>query len=206
LNDLPVQLGSFTARLQGANRVRLDWVTVSETNNYGFEVQKSFGSPVAYQTIPNSFIPGNGTTLEPHQYSFIDVITENGTWYYRLKQIDLDGTINCTEPVSVNTVTGVQENRVPTKFAVAQNYPNPFNPSTTIRYELPQDAHVALVISDVLGREVATLVNETKGAGFYAAEWNAATVASGIYFARFTVMDGAGAVKYSKINKLMLMK
>ncbi len=206
LNELPIQLGSFTARLQSENRVRLDWVTVSETNNYGFEVQKAFGSANNYQTIPNSFIPGNGTTLEPHHYSFIDVITENGAWYYRLKQIDLDGTVSYTEPVLVSSVTGVSGSRLPTKFAVTQNYPNPFNPSTTIRYELPQDAHVSLVISDVLGREITTLVNETKSAGYYAAEWNALSAASGIYFARFTVMDATGAVKYAKINKLLLMK
>jgi len=95
---------------------------------------------------------------------------------------------------------------VPASYALSQNYPNPFNPNTTIRYDLPEDSHVSLVVYDVLGRKVAEVINEVQGAGFKSVTWDASAVASGVYFARFTAMGANGSVKLSKTMKLVLAK
>lgn len=202
---VPIQMSSFSATPLPNGHVRLNWRTISETNNYGFEVQRK-ASDGEFVTLPNSFVPGHGTTLEPHSYSFTDNTVTIGHWRYRLKQIDLDGTFTFTEEVMVNVVTGIVENPIPTIFAIRQSYPNPFNPSTTIKYDLPEPAKVSLIIYDVLGRKVAELVNEDKAAGYHSITWNAADVASGVYLARFMASDANGYSKYSSVNKLVLMK
>ena len=95
---------------------------------------------------------------------------------------------------------------IPDRFALSQNYPNPFNPSTTITYGLPKAGNVSLVVYDVLGREVATLVRGTLGAGYHTATWDARSVASGVYFARLVVTNEYGAIAFNKVTKLVLMK
>ncbi|MEK9137156.1 MAG: T9SS type A sorting domain-containing protein, partial [Bacteroidota bacterium] len=197
---LPIQLSSFTATVLGQNRVRLDWTTLTETNNYGFEIQKSQGNQSNYQTIPNSFIPGHGTTIEPHSYSYVDNSASVGQWYYRLKQIDLDGTIHFTEGIQVDVLTGVTEKPLPKEFALDQNYPNPFNPTTNIEYAVPRESQVRLEVYNVLGQRVAMLVDEMKTAGYYKASFSATGFASGLYFYRMT----AGEVSFLK--KMMLVK
>ncbi|MCW8803518.1 MAG: T9SS type A sorting domain-containing protein, partial [Ignavibacteriaceae bacterium] len=81
-----------------------------------------------------------------------------------------------------------------------QNYPNPFNPSTTISFQVPVESNVSLKVYDMLGNEVATLVNETKTAGEYDIDFNAATIASGIYFYRLQAGD------FVETKRMMLMK
>lgn len=189
LDVVPVQLASLTATLLTQNQVRIHWRTVTETNNFGFEVQKSFGSPQAYQTIPNSFVPGHGTTLEPREYWFTDAVTSAGTWYYRLKQIDLDGTIHYTEGVHVNTLTAVEEKVLPREYALSQNYPNPFNPTTRIEYALPKETDVKIEIFNTLGQSVATLVDSRKPAGYHTATFEAVGLGTGIYIYKLSSPD-----------------
>jgi photosystem II stability/assembly factor-like uncharacterized protein len=86
--------------------------------------------------------------------------------------------------------TSMQDSRLaPQVCALSQNYPNPFNPTTTIRYELPKASHVALSVFDILGREIATLLNEEKSAGTYTVQWDASGVSSGVYFYRLRAGD-----------------
>ncbi len=118
-------------------------------------------------------------------------------------QISGDVTIN--HPILnliENYPTAVNENtsNIPENYKLFQNYPNPFNPTTTITYSLPKNSFVTLTIYDLLGREVATLVNEEKHSGTYKVTWNAQNKPSGIYFYKIT----AGG--YSKINKMILLK
>jgi hypothetical protein len=106
---LPIQLYYFYATVLTNNWVQLNWGTLSETNNYGFFVQKSRSATSGFSDIPNSFVPGHGTTLVPQHYSWTDQNTSSGTWYYRLKQVDLDGTIHYTTPVQVYVPEGEVE-------------------------------------------------------------------------------------------------
>ena len=197
---LPIQLASFTATFLNSHCVRLDWMTLSETNNYGFEVEKSMDSTAQFQILPNSFIPGNGTTLEPHQYTFVDSSASPGRWWYRLKQMDLDATVHFTDRISVTVLTDVKENPIPTEFALRQNYPNPFNPSTTIRYQLPIRSQVTLRVFDMLGREISTLMDGVEEPGYRSVRWDASGVASGVYFYRLS------AGQYVDMKKLLLLR
>jgi hypothetical protein len=97
---------------------------------------------------------------------------------------------------------------VPRQFALEQNYPNPFNPTTTIRYQIADARLVTLKIYDVLGREVATLVNEIKQPGYYSLQWNGSNIGSGLYFYRLEARQTAGgqAGTFTETKKLILMK
>jgi hypothetical protein len=95
---------------------------------------------------------------------------------------------------------------LPRAFALHEGYPNPFNPTTTIEFDLPEDAVVALNVFDVLGRKVGELASGNYAAGYHSVIWYAQDAASGIYFARFTATKPSGKVAYSKINKLILVK
>lgn len=88
----------------------------------------------------------------------------------------------------------------PTKYFLAQNYPNPFNPTTTLRYELPNDEHVTLKVYDMLGKEVATIVNGFRQAGYYQEQFDASSLTSGVYIYRFT------AGQFSSVGKMMLLR
>ncbi|HXF99224.1 MAG TPA: YCF48-related protein [Bacteroidota bacterium] len=181
-NPLPVQLASFTATVINGNSVQLEWRTISEINNYGFEVQRALSQPTNFITLPGSFIPGHGTTNEPQTYSYLDPNVPYGRLYYRLKQIDLDGTIHHSQAISLDVLTDVTEAATPESYVLKQNYPNPFNPSTTIEFSLPKDEHVALRIYNALGEVVATLVNEQLRAGTHKRVFSASGLASGVYF------------------------
>ncbi len=117
--------------------------------------------------------------LKSNNYSYTDIFVANGLYNYRLKQIDYDGTFKYSNIVQV-------EVKLPNKFSLEQNYPNPFNPSTSIQYTISSPLFVSLKIYDVLGNEIATLVNEEKPAGEYEVEFSTGlihqTLSSGIYF------------------------
>jgi hypothetical protein len=127
------------------------------------------------------FVGGSRTTTESKYYSFIDNDIKTGFYNYRLKQIDYDGTYEYSDIVEV-------EVPAPNEFALLQNYPNPFNPSTKIKFTVPvtlsgvEGSLVTLKVYDVLGNEIATLVNEEKPAGGYSIDFNASNFPSGIYF------------------------
>jgi photosystem II stability/assembly factor-like uncharacterized protein len=196
---LPIVLASFTARHLGGTRVRLDWRTLSETNNYGFFVQRRRASDTSFTEI-SSLIPGYGTTNEPHDYTWTDTNATIARWYYRLKQVDLGGPVHFTEPIVVDVTTGVGEVKSPFEFRLEQNYPNPFNPTTKIGFKVQRSGLVSLKVVDVLGREVATLVSEVKKTGTYDVEWNAENFPSGVYFYRLT------AGEYTRTMKMLLVR
>jgi parallel beta-helix repeat protein len=102
--------------------------------------------------------------------------------------------------IVVGVIESPKESQLPTTVVLAQNYPNPFNPSTTIKYDLPRDTRVSLKIYDVLGREVATLVNGEERAGYKSIEWNASGFTSGVYFYRLE------AGSFVSVKKLLLLK
>jgi hypothetical protein len=94
----------------------------------------------------------------------------------------------------------------PKSFRLYQNYPNPFNPSTEIMFDLPAASYISLIIYDVVGREISALVDGNIDAGCHVLQWNASAMAGGIYFARLTVYDQLGNLRYGTVNKLLLVK
>jgi hypothetical protein len=197
---LPIQLASFKAIILSQDAVRLQWTTLSETNNYGFEVQKSIGDATHYASLPGSFIPGHGTTTVLHQYEYTDRTLGAPVAYYRLRQIDLDSTIHYTEGIRVqNQTTGVNTDAVPSGIELIQNYPNPFNPQTTIRFAIPASGHVSLKVFDVLGNEVRVLVDEYRPAGYYDVLLEAGDLPSGLYLYR---LQSAGNTVTRKLTVL----
>jgi hypothetical protein len=206
---LPIQLSSFTARHLGGTRVRLDWRTLNETNNYGFFVQRRRASDTSFTEI-SSLIPGYGTTNEPHDYTWTDSNASIARWYYRLKQVDLGGPVRYTEPVIVDVTTSVGGKTTPFEFRLEQNYPNPFNPITHFGFRVPAEAAaqariadfglVTLKVFDVLGRDVATVVNEVKQPGEYSVTFDASNLSSGVYFYRLQ-SGGSLATKKMLVTK-----
>ncbi|HET6272650.1 MAG TPA: T9SS type A sorting domain-containing protein [Bacteroidota bacterium] len=197
-NPLPIQLIYFTgAAVANSNDILLTWGTISETNNYGFFVQQSVAMPSSFADVPNSFVAGHGTTLVPQDYSWIHDNVSPGTLYYRLKQIDLDGSVHYTDAVEVvvGALTGTGEQDVPRVFSLSQNYPNPFNPSTIIRYTLPKESSVSLRVYNLLGQEVAVLAEGLQKAGEYQVQLDAGNLASGTYLYRLSTDDFASSRK-----------
>ena len=197
---LPIQLSSFTGVSLSDGHVRLDWTTLSEINNYGFEVQRKMATEENFLTLTQSFIPGHGTTNEPHSYSFIDSTATPSHWNYRLKLIDLDGAVHYTDPIAVNVLTAVADVPTPAEFTLNQNYPNPFNPSTLIRYALPTASHVTLGVYSALGQLVTQLVNGQQQAGYHEARFSGEGLASGAYFCRIQAGD------FVATRKLLMLK
>lgn len=202
---LPIQLVSFNGTHIGGTRVRLDWRTASEVRNYGFIAMRRRESETTFTDI-SPLIPGHGTTGEPHDYSWTDENASVGRNFYKLRQIDLDGTNHFSETIQVDVVTSVGEQTVPNDFALYQNYPNPFNPLTTVKFDLPTESKVRLAVYDILGRKITDLASGDYPAGYHSFIWNAKDVASGVYFARFTATDANGNLRFTKVTKLMLMK
>ncbi|MDH3269303.1 MAG: YCF48-related protein, partial [Ignavibacteria bacterium] len=190
---IPVELTSFTAIAQ-SNYVELNWTTATEINNLGFEIERSEDN-VSFNKI--GFVPGFGTTTEPKSYSYSDQSVYSGTFYYRLKQVDYDGSFEYSAVVEV-------ELGVLNSYILEQNYPNPFNPSTKIRYSVPNTSQVIIKIYDVLSKEIETLVNEEKQTGTYKLTWNAANIPSGVYFYTLDAVSISGN-KQTKIGKKMII-
>jgi hypothetical protein len=192
-SNVPVELESFTGKVSGSN-VTLDWTTASEINNQGFEIQRSFGSE--FQTI--GFIEGHGTTTETQSYFFIDKNVNAGSYNYRLKQVDFNGSLEYSPVINVDV-------SAPNEFSLSQNYPNPFNPSTKIEFSLAVDSKVTLKVFDVLGQEVAFLVNENLKAGAFSVDFNASSFNSGIYFYSLVAENSDGKI-FVLTRKMALMK
>jgi hypothetical protein len=172
----------------------LHWSTATEINNPGFEIQRRQTSDWAKV----GFVAGAGTSNAPRNYSYTDSKLSAGSYSYRLKQIDNNGafTYGSTVEVAISSA--------PAAFALSQNYPNPFNPSTVISYQLPVNSQVTLKVYDMLGREVATLVNGEMKAGSYSVPFNTSKgtlgLSSGVYVYRLE------AGSFISTKKLLLMK
>ena len=186
---LPVELSSFSASVISGD-VYLKWTTATETNNRGFEIQRSNNGEFA--TI--GFVKGNGTTSETQSYSFIDKKVEAGQYSYRIKQTDLNGQFSYSNVIEVDIAA-------PLTFALSQNYPNPFNPTTTINYEIAKPVNVNLIIYNMLGEQVKILIdNQLIEPGVHSINFDASNLASGTYIYRLQAGD------FVQTKKMMLTK
>jgi|WetSurMetagenome_2_1015567.scaffolds.fasta_scaffold01847_5 hypothetical protein len=198
---VPVELVSFTASVSN-DSVLLNWITATELNNSGFQIERSKrqeASSEGWEVI--GFVNGNGTTSESNSYSFSDNDLFTGKYSYRLKQIDFDGSFTYSNEVEVDLSLSIS-------FTLAQNYPNPFNPTTKIKYSIPsviasetkQTVQTILKVYDVLGNEVAMLVNENQSVGNYEVNFDAKNLSSGIYFCK--LQSGS----FNQSIKMILLK
>jgi photosystem II stability/assembly factor-like uncharacterized protein len=187
---IPVELVSFSAYVN-EDDVELSWSTKSEINNSGFQIERSQNN-IKWDYL--TFISGSGTSTEANNYSFRDVKLKPGKYFYRLNQIDFDGSFEYSKIVNV-TIS------VPEAFKLEQNYPNPFNPSTIIEFSLPEDvSNVKLSIYNTLGEMVAELVNTKLAAGKYSYQWNEKNVATGTYIYELRTE------KFVAVKKMLILK
>jgi len=189
---IPVELISFNA-LADQNSVNLNWTTATELNNRGFEVERSIKIQNQLEWVTVGFVEGRGTTTEAQNYNFIDRNIDAGSYFYRLKQMDFDGTYEYSQRVEVEVLR-------PLDYALEQNYPNPFNPTTTINYSIPQAGAVRIALYDVLGNELKSIIDTYQDAGRYEVLLDASGMASGVYYYR--IQSG----EFNSTKKLMLMK
>jgi len=190
IDPLPVELAFFAGTLNG-NKVQLRWRTETELNNYGFSVERTTDN-LLWSSI--GFVEGHGNSNSPKHYNFSDSdIDQSGEYYYRLKQIDNDGTFEYSNVVTVTV-------GLPVLFALSQNYPNPFNPETRIDFRLAEKQRVSLRVYNMLGELVKELVNEEKPAGSYSVTFDGTNVPSGIYVYRIQT-EG-----FSENKKMTLIK
>jgi hypothetical protein len=188
---IPVELTSFSASVN-ANSVLLRWSTATELNNLGFEVHRSVNRN-DWSSL--GFVSGKGTTTEFNNYTFEDNQISSGRYFYRLKQIDNDGTYKYSNTIEVAVGS------IPTEFVLQQNYPNPFNPSTTIKFGFDKTTKASLKVYDILGNEVDVLFSGTTDAGrIYEVSFNAAGFSSGVYYYRLSGNNKA------EVKKMLLLK
>lgn len=165
---IPVELQSFQASVN-ENTILLNWVTSTETNNYGFEVERYNRN--SWEKV--GFVKGNGTTTNKNTYSFSETLP-TGDYNYRLKQLDFDGSYSYSETLNISV-------GIPATFALQQNYPNPFNATTTISFSLPEEQCITLELYDITGQKLMTLMQEQLKPGYYSINLNANNLATGIY-------------------------
>jgi len=188
---LPVELASFNANVTGRN-VDLSWTTSSESNNAGFDIERRSAEGTEWTKVGN--VSGNGTSTLIHDYSFTDRNVLTGKYNYRLKQTDYNGNFeyhNLTSEINVGT---------PNSFSLKQNYPNPFNPTTKIDFDIAVDGNVKLTLYNSSGKEVGTLVNDFRTAGYHTVTFDARNISSGIYYYK---LESNGV---SKVMKMTLLK
>jgi hypothetical protein len=199
-HTIPVELKYFTAE-KLSEKVLLKWSTATELNNKGFEIERLFVSNFNNKWERIGFVEGKGTSTQQQYYQYYDEVNIPGTYKYRLKQIDFDGSFTYSDEIMIEVILS-------DKFILYQNYPNPFNPITTISWQSPIGGRQTIKLYDFLGREIETIVDGYYEAGkhstFYIIN---STLPSGVYFYQLRVVDSStGNVVYKDTKKMVLIK
>lgn len=190
---LPIRFGSLNATAPENSTALISWSTLSETACYGFEVQRSERRTDGFGTV-SPLIPGHGTTILTHYYSYTDPGGAPGR-FYRVKEIDTNGAEWFSESIEAMPVASVQ--KVDRQgYRLLQGYPNPFNPGTTIGYRLSAAGSVRLEIFDMLGRVIETLAEGKQNPGEYSVRWDATGVPAGVYLCR---LEAGGFVRTTRL-------
>jgi hypothetical protein len=184
ISGLTQQNGSFNASLIPLKDA-IVYVLVDTTyKNYG--ISNSNGIYTATKLAPGNY------TLVAHRIGFSPVTQNVTITNSNLQNINFD----FGSPTGINNL-GLEN---PKEFSLNQNYPNPFNPSTTIKYQIPELSYITLKVYDVLGNEIATLVNEEKTTGGYEVRFDSKGLSSGVYFYKLT------GGNYSETKKMLLLR
>jgi hypothetical protein len=158
------------------------------------------GTPVAYSLIAG---PTGSSITTDGLFSWAPTVSQAGSSFVVTVQIS-DGTLTALSTVIIfasSTITSVNEySGIPTEYVLMQNYPNPFNPTTSIRFGLPTESNVRLSVFNILGQEVALLVNQTMSAGYHKVDFDASQLTSGLYFYKVQ------AENFVQVKKMLLMK
>ncbi len=199
---VPVELTTFIASVNFLT-ITLTWETATETNNFGFVVERcTMGiNNGLWQEI--GFVKGHGTTAEPHCYQYVDKITNNQltistSYQYRLKQFDYDGSFSYSQAISVVLA-------LPKNYQLLQNYPNPFNAETVIQYQLPTTGNVELIVYNVAGQKIRTLMNEQQDTGYHQIQWDGKNeegmqIPSGVYLYQLRIDE------FVQTKKMLMLK
>ncbi len=193
-DPIPVELTSFTAKTTD-NGTNLNWSTATETNNKGFEIYKKSRNQ-DWQKI--GFVSGNGTTTELNNYSYFDNLNTNGTYNYKLKQIDFDGSYNFSQSCEVSFTANYD-------YKLFANYPNPFNPSTVISFSLPVESKVTITLYNLIGQKVKDITNQVYQSGRHEINFNAESLSAGVYIYKLNA-DGNNNTHFTASNKMILVK
>ncbi|MCU0643822.1 MAG: T9SS type A sorting domain-containing protein [bacterium] len=178
------------------NHAILEWSVVSTINNFDFEVQRSDDNISSFRTI--GFVAGKNPVSNDRAFKFVDKDLNKGRYYYRLKQIDDQGSYKYSEVLEVQI-------DLPQQFTLYQNFPNPFNSSTTIAYYLPQSSHVEVIIYNMNGQFVNRLIDEFQEKGQKSITWDGSDqernmAPSGIYYYKIIVLD------HTEYRRMVLIK
>jgi hypothetical protein len=180
---LPVTLLDFTVTKQGDDAL-LKWTTTMEENNKGFEIQRSTDQS-SWTAI--GFVNGAGNSQTSRDYQYLDQNLPAGTYFYRLRQVDLDGHSQLSKVVDVTFSGSIA-------LDLKQNRPNPFNNTTTVDVVIPKSCRVQLMLYDQMGRPVQTLMDEEKSPGTFSIQVNRNGLSSGIYYYKLNAL-GQSIVK-----------
>jgi len=188
-DSIPVELSSFNGSYI-SNSIELKWTTETELNNSGFEILRSKDLS-NWESI--GFVPGRGTTTSRSLYTFYDSHLIGNHFFYKLKQIDFDGSYSFSEIIKVE----IQINN----YSLSQNYPNPANPKTRITFSIPEKTIVKINLYSITGELIKELIDEEKENGIYQIDVDLNNYSSGMYFYRMTTNRG-----YTATKKLILLK
>lgn len=191
---LPVELTSFTAA-GSKDGVQLKWETATETNNRGFEIQRSKNGN-EFNTI--GFVSGNGTTSQKVSYSFVDKAAQSGKFVYRLKQMDFSGAFEYSKSIEVDLST-------PKEFSLLKNFPNPFNPTTNLSFALPVESEVTLSVYNSVGQLIKVVAQGKYSAGTQNVVFDASDLPSGTYLYSISA-KGSDGVEFIQTAKMLLLK
>jgi uncharacterized repeat protein (TIGR01451 family) len=196
---VPIELSSFTVQVVNG-LVQLQWTTQSENNNMGYNLYRSEDPEGTFTRINPELIPGAGNSEAINSYRYVDdsKLVPNKKYYYKLASIDFDGKVKTYEPVGINVSK-------PSEYSLDQNYPNPFNMETRIRFHLKETGNVELVLYNMKGQEIHTLVSSKLDAGVHSIVWNGTDdkgniVPSGTYLYTLRVNG------FEQTQKLVLLK
>jgi hypothetical protein len=191
----------FRVRFRLANMGKVETVKKVTSSVTPLDTMLTLGSvsPLDFGDLP----PGKDSLAGDQQVMKVNPACPSPRTIRLLLSISSEGFPAWTDSVTiVIQPTGIiaSDNTVPIAYSLAQNYPNPFNPATVISYQLPVHSYVSMKVFDILGREMATLVNEKKDAGKYSVQWDASAMPSGVYF--YTLQAG----EYRDTKRMLLLK
>lgn len=196
---LPVELVYFYAEVY-PDSVLLKFGTATEVSNYGFEIQRAQNN---FDFVVIGFVDGNGNSNSPKDYTFADSLVErSGIVYYRLKQIDFNGTFDYSDTISVNFISNIQleNSSIPSNFEISENYPNPFNSTTKFEFKIQRLSYISLELFDINGCKIKTLLEGELFPGTYSYQLDMDNFSSGMYLVKFYSKN------YSSIKKILLLK